>query len=178
MSRVPLAFPPLPAAEVDVTSAVADAMAGATGGSVLASAAPHASSITTTALCAHPSRWLFVSGSASGRLHLWQFGGERALATYTPGEGGWRAGPELDRPPAADAAPTGAGNRLGVHPQEQGTGLGCTAGAGNRLGVHKKEGGKQVHGCRWPPCLASPRLSAAGTDPEARLPTPKQHLGN
>jgi WD40 repeat protein len=51
-------------------------------------ASPHgtvrAHSIQTAAIAAHPSKQLYLTGCSSGLLHLWQFGEQHALATYTP----------------------------------------------------------------------------------------------
>ncbi len=55
---------------------------GAAGG--LRRAAPAPGAVRTPALRAHPSRPLLLSGCDSGRVLLWEFGGPRALASFTP----------------------------------------------------------------------------------------------
>lgn len=40
--------------------------------------------VQAAALAAHPSRPLYVSGSGTGRIHLWQFGGQMSKAAYVP----------------------------------------------------------------------------------------------
>ena len=75
----------------DVGIAVADAMASASSGVIsqerkiasVSSVKPQ--NTHTYALASHPTRPLFVSGcQASGRVLLWQFGGPRPVASFTP----------------------------------------------------------------------------------------------
>jgi hypothetical protein len=40
--------------------------------------------VNTTALDAHPSRGLFLSGSLSGHVFLWQYSQDMALSAFTP----------------------------------------------------------------------------------------------
>lgn len=42
---------------------------------------PH---VTTSVLTPHPQRPLFVSGSSSGHIYIWQFGDEQSKAAYIP----------------------------------------------------------------------------------------------
>ncbi|BDA47164.1 probable DmX-like protein 2 at C-terminar half [Coccomyxa sp. Obi] len=44
----------------------------------------HAEKIATVALASHPFRPLYLSGSATGEIFLWQLGGKQAIAGYTP----------------------------------------------------------------------------------------------
>lgn len=80
----------------DMGMAVASAMSSATSG-VASSTSPRPGQgqfsgqmfspqrECAQAAASHPSRQLLVTGCpASGRVHLWQFGGPRALAAYTP----------------------------------------------------------------------------------------------
>ncbi|KAL4433701.1 hypothetical protein ABPG75_000142 [Micractinium tetrahymenae] len=67
-------------AEFDVVGAAAEAPGS--GGSPLGRVWAHG--VHTAAVAAHPSKQLYLSGCGSGRLHLWQFGEQQALATYTP----------------------------------------------------------------------------------------------
>jgi hypothetical protein len=56
---------------------------GAAAGT-LRRAAPAPGAVRTPSLRAHPSRPLLLSGCDSGRVLLWEFGGPRALASFTP----------------------------------------------------------------------------------------------
>jgi hypothetical protein len=50
------------------------------------------SHVSSAALAAHPTRPLFVSGSSSGHVYMWQYGGSESLAGYVPALGGARGG--------------------------------------------------------------------------------------
>lgn len=67
-------------AEFDVVGSAAEAP-GSSGSPL---GVVRASSVHSTALAAHPHKQLYLTGCSSGRLHLWQFGEQQSLATYTP----------------------------------------------------------------------------------------------
>jgi hypothetical protein len=50
------------------------------------------SHVSSPALAAHPTRPLFVSGSSSGHVYMWQYGSSESLAGYVPALGGARGG--------------------------------------------------------------------------------------